>query len=382
MPRKRKTDDVAAEAASAPATIVAYKGFDENWTCQGMQYVVGETFRHDGRLVCCPTADDIAGGAGGLHACEHPLDVFSYYPPATSRYALVETKGEVARERNRSDTKIAAAEITIKAELRLPELIAAAVRYVTDRVKWIDGRQATADQEGVRCAEAGGAATASGEQGAATASGEQGAATASGTQGAATASGTRGAATASGEQGAATASGAGGAATASGRWGAATASGRWGAATASGTQGAATASGDWGAATASGEQGAATASGDWGAATASGDWGAATASGTRGAATASGAGGAATASGTRGAATASGWRGAATASGTRGAAAATGFEGKARGAEGCALFLVERDRYNGSILHAWAGVAGRDGIKPDTFYQLRDGKPVEAGQPA
>ena len=132
----------------------------------------------------------------------------------------------------------------------------------------------------------------------------------------------------------------GGAATASGWRGAATASGTRGAATASGEQGAATASGYQGAATASGWRGAATASGDWGAATASGDWGAATASGTRGAATAS------------------------------------GFEGKARGKEGCALFLAERSS-SGEILHVWAGIAGRDGIKPDTFYRVVGGKPVE-----
>ncbi|MBN9272843.1 MAG: hypothetical protein J0J15_21895 [Mesorhizobium sp.] len=86
--------------------------------------------------------------------------------------------------------------------------------------------------------------------------------------------------------------------------------------------------------------------------------------------------GAATASGTQGAATASGWRGAATASGWRGAATASGFEGKARGKEGCALFLVERST-NDEILHAWAGIVGRDGIKPDQFYRLVGGKPVE-----
>jgi hypothetical protein len=141
-----------------------------------------------------------------------------------------------------------------------------------------------------------------------------------------------------------------------------------GAATASGTRGAATASGYQGAATASGTGGAATASGDWGAATASGDGGAATASGYQGAATASGTRGAATASGDGGAATASGWRGAATSS---------GYAGKVRGKTGCALFLAERGP-NGEILNVWAGIAGRDGIEPDTFYRLVDGKPVKA----
>ena len=96
-------------------------------------------------------------------------------------------------------------------------------------------------------------------------------------------------------------------------------------------------------------------------------------------ATASGTQGAATASGTQGAATASGYQGAATASGYQGAATASGYYGKARGINGCAIFLVYRDPNTGDIKHAWAGIAGRDDIKPDTFYTLgENGKPVEA----
>jgi hypothetical protein len=149
-------------------------------------------------------------------------------------------------------------------------------------------------------------------------------------------------------------------------------------ATASGYRGAATASGDRGAATASGDSGAATASGDSGAATASGDSGAATASGDSGAATASGVRGAATASGVRGAATASGYRGAATASGDRGAATASGRYGQARGAAGCAIFLVHRSE-DWNITKVWAGIVGDAGVKADTWYSLgEDGQPFEA----
>ena len=108
----------------------------------------------------------------------------------------------------------------------------------------------------------------------------------------------------------------------------------------------------------------------------------ATASGTRGAATASGYQGAATASGDQGAATASGYQGAATASGYQGAATASGIDGRAQGKDGCAIFLVERVSNHfgvdhGKILNVWAGIVGQDGIKPDTFYRLVDGKPVE-----
>ncbi|MBP6737294.1 MAG: hypothetical protein KA139_07635 [Rhodobacteraceae bacterium] len=160
--------------------------------------------------------------------------------------------------------------------------------------------------------------------------------------------------------------------------GLATASGTQGAATASGTQGAATASGYQGAATASGYQGAATASGYQGAATASGYQGAATASGDQGAATASGTQGAATASGYQGAATALGTQGAATASGTQGAATASGYLGNVKGADGNALFAVERATWNGPILSVACGVVGVDGVKADIWYRCQGGKLVEA----
>jgi hypothetical protein len=198
------------------------KGFDTNLQCRGYQFEIGKTYEVGGRIIAC---------GNGFHACpeeHHPLSVFDYYPPAGSRYCLVEQSGDTDAEGN----KLASARITIGVEITLSDLAQRAVKWVFDRANWKDGAVATKDNEG---------ATASGDQGAATASGTRGAATASGTRGAATASGYQGAATASGYQGAATASGDQGAATASGDQGAATASGYQGAATASGYQGAATA---------------------------------------------------------------------------------------------------------------------------------------------
>jgi hypothetical protein len=46
------------------------------------------------------------------------------------------------------------------------------------------------------------------------------------------------------------------------------------------------------------------------------------------------------------------------------------------GKDGNALFLVERDD-EWQIMAVWSGIVGRDGIKPDTWYTLRNGSPVE-----
>jgi hypothetical protein len=210
--------------------IVAIKGFDKNLKCRGFQYAIGETFTHKGEASACNS---------GFHAIEgYPLEVFGYYPPATSRYCIVEQSGQLSR--HSEDSKVASTALKVGAELSLAGLIKLAIEYTTSRCKPIDPESpAYSEQEN-------GAATASGTRGAATASGDQGAATASGDQGAATASGYRGAATASGYQGAATASGTRGAATASGYRGAATASGDQGAATAEGKYSAAMASGFYG----------------------------------------------------------------------------------------------------------------------------------------
>lgn len=60
--------------------IVAYKAFTSDWKCRDIQYAVGETFTHDGKVEVC---------SSGLHACERPLDVLRYYELGISRFATV-----------------------------------------------------------------------------------------------------------------------------------------------------------------------------------------------------------------------------------------------------------------------------------------------------
>ena len=213
--------------------IKSYKGFNKDMTCRDFQYEEGKVYETDKAEACeC-----------GFHACEYPLDVFSYYPPGTSVIHEVEQSGDF--DKSESD-KVASTKIKIGARIDIAGIVKAAISYIKERITNENnaepGKAATAGDRGAATAGDSGAATA-GDSGAATA-GDSGAATA----------GDRGAATA-GDSGAATA-GSYGAATA-GSYGAATA-GSYGAATA-GYRGAATA-GSYGAATA-GDSGAATSKG-------------------------------------------------------------------------------------------------------------------------
>ena len=156
----------------------AIKGFDSNLQCRGFQFEIGKTYTHEGAVKACES---------GFHAIpegQHPLAVFSYYPPASSRFCFVDLGGKT----DSKEDKIAAEILTVGKEIGLTELTLEAVKWVTDRAK-PEGKNATGEQ---------GAASATGEQGAASATGTQGAASATGYQGAASATGTQGAAMSSG----------------------------------------------------------------------------------------------------------------------------------------------------------------------------------------
>ena len=170
-----------------------YKGTDKEMKCRGFQYEQGKTAETNAAKLCNK----------GFHACEAPLDVFYYYPPATSRYFEADLE-DVSNERHSDDTKVVGRKITLGAELNVAGLCKAHFEYVKAHTtrEHTDPKMATAGDRGAATAGDRGAATA-GDSGAATA-GDRGAATA-GYRGAATA-GAFGAATA-GDSGAATSRG-------------------------------------------------------------------------------------------------------------------------------------------------------------------------------
>ena len=305
--------------------IIAYKGFNQDWTCRGYQYEVGKTYEYKGNVKACES---------GFHACEYPLDVLSYYSPAVSKFAVVKMSGETSKDSD--DTKIASAKITIETEINLPEMVKKAVEWIKGKVDWDaakvsnTGKQSAATNTGYRSV-----ATNTGKQSAATNTGYRSVATNTGKQSAATNTGDRSAATNTGEQSVATNAGYRSVATNAGDWSAATNTGDRSAATNTGYQSAATNTGYRSAATNAGDWSAATNTGDRSAATNTGDWSAAEVSG------------------------------------EQSIAVALGWKSKAKASIDGAIVCVYRNN-DGELIHIRASKVGENGIKPDVFYTLNE----------
>ncbi|MEX4144965.1 hypothetical protein MY929_06755 [Haemophilus influenzae] len=168
--------------------IIAYKGFNQDWTCRGYQYEIGKTYEHKGDVKACKS---------GFHACEYPLDVLSYYSPAVSKFAVVKMSGETSKDSD--DTKIASAKITIETEINLPEMVKKAVEWIKGKVDWDAAKVFNTGDQSV--------ATNTGYQSTATNTGDRSAATNTGYQSVATNTGNRSVATNTGNQSAAEVSG-------------------------------------------------------------------------------------------------------------------------------------------------------------------------------
>ena len=139
-----------------------YKGFDKDLKCRGFQYEVGKEYEESDVKVC----------EKGFHACENPLDVFSYYPPADSRYCEVEQSGELSKDGG--DSKVASSKIKIGAEIGLSGLIRAGVKFILEKVDFKNAKESnTGDRS---------AATNTGNYSAATVEGKNSVAIATGLQ--------------------------------------------------------------------------------------------------------------------------------------------------------------------------------------------------------
>ncbi|MEX1925313.1 hypothetical protein PAE77_15030 [Pseudomonas aeruginosa] len=109
--------------AASEEVVTAYKGFKQDLTCRGYQFEIGGTYKHEGEVKAC---------ASGFHSCEYPLDVFGYYTPGESRFAIVKASGQLSRHDD--DSKIASATLVVEAEISMPTMISRALDWIMSKV--------------------------------------------------------------------------------------------------------------------------------------------------------------------------------------------------------------------------------------------------------
>ena len=200
--------------------MLVYKGTDKDMKCRGFQFELGKEYV-EGEAELCNK---------GFHGCEYPLDVFSYYNPANSRFFEADLDG--VTDEAKGDSKRAGTKIKLRAEIGIAGIAKAAVEYIKERAE-------SSDNQTGYCS----------------------AATNTGNCSAATNTGNCSAATNTGDCSAATNTGDCSAATNTGKWSAATNTGKWSAATNTGYRSAATNTGKWSTATNTGNCSAATVDG-------------------------------------------------------------------------------------------------------------------------
>ena len=91
--------------------IKGYKVFNPDWTCRGMQYEVGKTYKHDGPISICKA---------GFHFCRNVADCFGYYSfDPQNKVAEVEAIGLVESD----DAKSVTDELVIVREIPWAEML-------------------------------------------------------------------------------------------------------------------------------------------------------------------------------------------------------------------------------------------------------------------
>ncbi len=306
--------------AASEEVVTAYKGFKQDLTCRGYQFEIGGTYKHEGEVKAC---------ASGFHSCEYPLDVFGYYAPGESRFAIVKASGKLSRHDD--DSKIASATLVVEAEINMPTMISRAIDWIMSKV------DKSVEQ------------TVVGETASNTGNGS--AASNTGYRSAASNTGYRSAASNTGDYSAASNTGNGSAASNTGDYSAASNTGNGSAASNTGYRSAASNTGNGS---------AASNTGDYSAASNTGNGSAASNTGYRSAASNTG---------YRSAASNTGNYSAAEVSGKESVAASLGIEGRARASAGSAIVLCHRDD-EGRLIHIRASKVGENGVEPDTWYQL------------
>ena len=117
----------------------AYKGFTKDLKCRNFQFEEGIIYEENEAKLC----------EKGFHACEDPIDCFSYYSPSDSVYHEVELE-DVADEKE-VDSKRVGKKIKIGARLSVANICELHFKYIkekSDNVKDNTGYRSAASNTG------------------------------------------------------------------------------------------------------------------------------------------------------------------------------------------------------------------------------------------
>jgi hypothetical protein len=277
--------------------VTAYKGFDINFKCRDMQYEVGKTFSVDGDVVVCEH---------GLHACERPLDVLAYYQPGTSRFAEVHMHGEIRRGVGDTDSKLAAASLTVVSEISFQELVARTIEWTA--------------ASGVRLH------SSTGDRRVSRSRGDRSVASSVG---------------------------------------------YYSVASSTGYSSVSSSVGYYSVASSTGYSSMSSSTGDYSVSSSTGSGSVAWSTGASSVSISTGVGGVSSSAGDYSVSCSAGTLGAAEALGSNSVALSAGRSGRARASEGSAIVCCYRHT-TGELVHIRLGIAGRDGIKPNVWYELNE----------
>jgi hypothetical protein len=113
--------------------IRGFKGFDKDLKCRGFQFKVGKEYEEPEAVIC----------EKGFHFCENPLDVLNYYDLCDSEFAEVESSGKT--DKHSGDSKIATTKMKINAKLSLDGFIKASVDFLLSVAKKSNKTAASGD---------------------------------------------------------------------------------------------------------------------------------------------------------------------------------------------------------------------------------------------
>ena len=99
--------------------VIAYKGFNKDLTCRGLQYEVGKEYIEEKVSIC----------NSGFHACENPFDVLDFYGDAlNNRFCKVEQSGLIEKD----NKKQVSSKIKVVAEIGFAGLFKAGVEWIKE----------------------------------------------------------------------------------------------------------------------------------------------------------------------------------------------------------------------------------------------------------